>query len=83
MTWEDLEQLPEEIAEQIELWDGRVVWRERGPAEHQEFTNLLWSGLRRCLREAVVTDPQQCWKVHTRTVFFDASEKSDFVTPTS
>ncbi|MEV6323044.1 Uma2 family endonuclease [Nocardia sp. NPDC051787] len=82
MTWEELEQLPEEIAEQIELWDGRVVWRERGPAEHQEFTNLLWSGLRRCLREAVVTDPQQCWNVHTRTdVFFDASEKSDFMTP--
>ncbi|MFC6010980.1 hypothetical protein [Nocardia lasii] len=25
MTWEELEQLPEEIADQIELWDGRVV----------------------------------------------------------
>ncbi|WP_425436775.1 hypothetical protein [Nocardia donostiensis] len=26
MTWEELEQLPAEIAEQIELRDGRVVW---------------------------------------------------------
>jgi hypothetical protein len=25
MTWEELERLPEEIAERIELWDGRVV----------------------------------------------------------
>jgi Uma2 family endonuclease len=41
LTWEELEQLPEEIARQIELWEGRVVWLRRGPAEHQEFTNLL------------------------------------------
>jgi len=26
MTWEELESLPEEIAERIELWEGRVVW---------------------------------------------------------
>ncbi|MFD8098144.1 hypothetical protein ACFV24_01275 [Nocardia fluminea] len=25
MTWEELERLPEEIAEQIELWAGRVI----------------------------------------------------------
>ncbi|WP_433710930.1 hypothetical protein ACQP2U_32395 [Nocardia sp. CA-084685] len=25
MTWEELERLPGEIAEQIELWEGRVV----------------------------------------------------------
>ncbi len=36
MTWEELQRLPEEIAEQIELWDGRVVWGRRGPAEHQK-----------------------------------------------
>ncbi|MET8800310.1 hypothetical protein ABZV91_28430 [Nocardia sp. NPDC004568] len=41
MTWEELETLPEEIAERIELWNGRVVWLRRGPHEHQEFTNLL------------------------------------------
>ncbi|WP_406270295.1 Uma2 family endonuclease [Nocardia sp. NBC_00881] len=82
MTWEELEQLPEEIAGQIELWNGRVVWLRRGPAEHQEFTNLLWSGLRRCAREEMTADPQQCWRVHTETnVFFGRSGKSDFVTP--
>ncbi len=46
MTWEELEQLPEEIAGQIELWDGRVVWLRRGPAEHQAFTSALTSGSR-------------------------------------
>ncbi|MQY20013.1 hypothetical protein NRB20_31080 [Nocardia sp. RB20] len=82
MTWEELARLPEEIAAQIELWDGRVVWLRRGPAEHQEFTNLIWSGLRRCAREHMSGDPEQCWRVHTETnVFFGRSGKSDFVTP--
>lgn len=82
MTWEELEQLPEEIARQIELWDGRVVWLRRGPAEHQEFTNLLWSGLRRCARADMAANPQQCWRVHTETnIFFGTSGKSDFMTP--
>lgn len=48
MTWEELAALPEEIAERVELWHGRVVWLRRRLHEHQEFTNLLWSGLRRC-----------------------------------
>ncbi|MFF0498347.1 hypothetical protein ACFYU5_18200 [Nocardia aobensis] len=26
MTWEELPELPDEIAAHIELWDGRVVW---------------------------------------------------------
>ncbi|MEV6135849.1 Uma2 family endonuclease [Nocardia sp. NPDC051990] len=82
MTWEELEQLPEEIAGQIELWDGRVVWLRRGPAEHQEFTNLLWSGLRRCARADMAGGPERCWRVHTETnVFLRRTGKSDFVTP--
>lgn len=82
MTWEELEQLPEEIAERIELWDGRVVWLRRGPHEHQEFTNLLWSELRRCARSAMSADPEQCWRVCTETnVFFGRTGMSDFVTP--
>lgn len=52
MTWEELERLSEDIAGEIELWDGRVVWVRRGPAEHQNFTGLVWSGLRRAAREA-------------------------------
>ncbi|SUA76939.1 Uncharacterized protein conserved in cyanobacteria [Nocardia otitidiscaviarum] len=82
MTWEELERLPEEIAEQIELWNGRVMWMRRGPAEHQTFTNLLWSALRRCARSDVTRHPDHCWRVTTETnVFFGASGKSDFVTP--
>ncbi|MCM6776055.1 Uma2 family endonuclease [Nocardia sp. CDC159] len=82
MTWEELENLPEEIAGQIELWNGRVVWVRRGPAEHQEFTNLMWSGLRRCARDEMARQPEQCWRVHTETnVFLAQSGKNDFVTP--
>lgn len=82
MTWEELAQLPEGIVRNIELWDGRVVWLRRGPAEHQEFTNLMWSGLRRCAREAMAKNPEECRRVHTETnVFFGAHGKSDFVTP--
>ncbi|WP_228793301.1 Uma2 family endonuclease [Nocardia cyriacigeorgica] len=82
MTWDELEQLPAEIAEQIELWEGRVIWLPRGPHEHQEFANLMWSALRRCAREAKGPDPAQRWRVSTGTnVFLGGSEKSDFVTP--
>lgn len=82
LTWEELEQLPEQIARQIELWEGRVVWLRRGPAEHQEFTNLLWNGLRGCARQEMGARPEQCWRVHTETnIFFGRSGKSDFVTP--
>lgn len=38
MTRDELEQLPEQIAGRIELWNGRVVRVPRGPAEHQTFT---------------------------------------------
>lgn len=82
MTWEELEQLPEEIASQIELWDGRVVWVRRGPAEHQDFTNLLWSALRRSARQAMTEDPEQCWRVSPATnIFLRPNGKSDFLTP--
>ena len=82
MTWEDLEKLPDHIAAQIELWNGRVVWVRRGPGEHQEFTNLLWSALRRCARQSMSEDPECCWSVRTETnVFFGPTGKSDFVTP--
>ncbi|MEV0293672.1 Uma2 family endonuclease [Nocardia sp. NPDC050710] len=82
MTWEELERLPEEIASQIELWDGRVVWVRRGPFEHQEYTGLLWNSLRRCARQVMSGQPQRCWRVAIETnVFFGSTGKSDFVTP--
>ncbi|WP_420873836.1 Uma2 family endonuclease [Nocardia huaxiensis] len=82
MTWEELENLPDEIAGEIELWEGRVVWMRRGPLEHQEFTNLLWAALRRCARQEMARLPERCWRVGTETnVFFGSTGKSDFVTP--
>lgn len=82
MTWEELEQLPDEIAGQIELWEGRVVWLRRGPAEHQAFTFAMTSALKRCAREARSQEAQDCWRADFETnVFFGESGKSDFVTP--
>ncbi|MEV5837470.1 Uma2 family endonuclease [Nocardia sp. NPDC052112] len=82
MTWEELEQLPEGIAGQIELWEGRVVWLRRGPAEHQAFTFALTSALKRCARAGMTQQPQECWRVDFETnVFFGETGKSDFVTP--
>jgi Uma2 family endonuclease len=82
MTWEELERLPEEIAAQIELWNGRVVWVRRGPAEHQVFTNRLWAALEQHTRELNRTRPDECWRVTTETnVFLGENGKSDFLTP--
>ncbi|MGW4842537.1 Uma2 family endonuclease [Nocardia brasiliensis] len=82
MTWEELEQLPEEVAKQIELWDGRVVWVRRGPAEHQAFTFALTSALKSAARTRRSEHPEDCWRVDFETnIFFGTSGKSDFVTP--
>ncbi|WP_378736368.1 Uma2 family endonuclease [Nocardia brasiliensis] len=82
MTWEELERLPEEIAEQIELWDGRVVWVRRGPGEHQTFTRRLTNSLERCAGKAMSESPERCWQVNMETnVFLGHSGKSDFLTP--
>ncbi|MFI9537767.1 Uma2 family endonuclease [Nocardia fusca] len=82
MTWEELERLPEELADQIELWDGRVVWVRRGPREHQKFTRRLVNEIERCARECMSTRPERCWEVESETnVFLGATGKSDFLTP--
>lgn len=82
MTWEELERLPTEIAEQIELWDGRVVWVRRGPGEHQVFTRRLTNSIERCARKSMSDEPEQCWRVNFETnVFLGRAGKSDFVTP--
>ncbi|GAB2709950.1 Uma2 family endonuclease [Nocardia thraciensis] len=82
MTWEELGRLSEEIAGQIELWDGRVVWVRRGPAEHQDFSAEFRNALRRCARDDVAGHREHCWRVTIETnVFFGDTGKSDFVTP--
>ncbi len=82
MTWEELERLPEEIAEQIELWEGRVVWLRKGPSEHQIFTARLFNALERSARDDMATQTEHCWRANLESnVFFGATGKSDFVTP--
>lgn len=84
MTWEELERLPEELAEQIELWNGRVVWVRRGPREHQRFTRRLVNEIERCAREYMSIRPESCWEVESDTnVFMGTSGKSDFSRRTS
>ena len=82
LTWEELEQLPDEIAEQIELWDGRVVWLRRGPGEHQIFTRRMTNAFERCGRTSMAGDTGTCWTVNLETnVFLRSSGRSDFLTP--
>ncbi|MGW5317315.1 Uma2 family endonuclease [Nocardia thailandica] len=82
MTWEELESLPAEIAERIELWAGRVVWVRRGPAEHQTFTALLWGALQRHAGQVSSPPPHPCWRAALETnIFLQPSGKSDFLTP--
>ncbi len=82
MTWEELDQLPEEIANQIELWDGRVVWVRRGPAEHQMFTVRMRNAIEQSARKSTTDRPETCWRVNLETnVFLGASGKSNFLTP--
>ncbi len=82
MTWEELERLPEEIAEQIELWDGHVVWVRRGPGEHQVFTRRLTNSIERCARKSMSDEPEHCWRVNFETnVFLGRTGKSNFLTP--
>ncbi|NNH71400.1 Uma2 family endonuclease [Nocardia uniformis] len=82
MSWEDLARLPEEVAAQIELWDGRVVWVRRGPAEHQAFMFNVTAALKRCARQATTDRPEHYWRADLETnVFFGHTGKSDFATP--
>lgn len=82
LTWEELEKLPAEIAAQIELWNGRVVWLRRGPGEHQIFTGRMWTALERCARKYMSSNTEHCWRANLETdVFFGRTGKSDFVAP--
>lgn len=82
MTWEQLGQLPDEIAGQIELWEGRVVWLRRGPGEHQIFMRRLTNALERSAGDDMAGHPDRCWVANLETtVFLGSTGKSDFVTP--
>src|SRR5437879_5243642 len=87
MTWEELEALPEEIAQYIELHDGRPVWiadeviAKHGPSEHQtymrRFTHTLEIATRRIMAESL----GPCWRAGLETNIFFNPGRSSFVTP--
>lgn len=78
MTWEELEDMPDEIASQIELWDGRVVWLRRGPGEHQTAMRRLTNEIERCARSDMSSHSERCWRVNLETnVFFGHTGKSN------
>lgn len=85
LDWDALQQLPEEIAAQIELWDRKVVWNRRGPLEHQRFTvrmrNALEANVRRVMSDVGADNGQRCWQVEVETNVFFAPDKSSFLTP--
>ncbi|WP_415950075.1 Uma2 family endonuclease [Streptomyces sp. KLOTTS4A1] len=85
LTWEELQELPDEVAEGIELWQGRPVWNRRGPSEHQRFARRLCNGLeadaRRAMREGSDSERRLCWQVEVETNVFFKPDKSSFLTP--
>ncbi|MEU2761943.1 Uma2 family endonuclease [Streptomyces sp. NPDC007094] len=85
LSWEELQQLPDTIAEGVELWQGKAVWNRRGPLEHQQFAvrmrNALEAAARRAMREEPGGSDQRRWQVGVETNVFFTSDKSSFLTP--
>jgi Uma2 family endonuclease len=84
LSWDELQQLPDEIAGEIELWDRKVIWNRRGPVMHQRFTvrmrNAIEASARRAMRDSA-DGGGQCWDVDVETNVFFANDKSSFLTP--
>ena len=94
LTWAELQQLPEEVADGIELWEGRVIWRwgspqaRRPPLGHQRYirrlTNAIEAQARRAMRDggadAAPEEPPR-WQAETETNVFLAPDKSTYLTP--
>jgi Uma2 family endonuclease len=85
LSWEELQQLPEDVAGGIELWDGNVVWTRRGPFEHQQFSGRMWNALeadaRRAMSGSEADGSGRCWQVGMETNVFFTPDKSSFLTP--
>lgn len=85
VSWDELQQLPDEIADDIELWEHKVIWNRRGPFEHQQFSvrmrNAIESEARRAMRDGTREDEERCWQVGVETNVFFTADKSSFLTP--
>lgn len=84
LSWDELQQLPDEVAGEIELWDRKVIWNRRAPVAHQRFSvrmrNAIEASARRATRDATAGE-QQCWDVDVETNVFFADDKSSYLTP--
>ncbi|MFJ9125842.1 Uma2 family endonuclease [Streptomyces sp. NPDC102340] len=85
LTWEELQELPDDLAKGIELWQGRVVWNRRGPREHQRAARRLCNAFkahaRSAMREETGNEGRLCWEVEVETNVFFTPDKSSFLTP--
>jgi hypothetical protein len=84
MTWDELDQLPGDLAKHIELWDRKVIWNQLRSLEHQRFAvrmrNAIEANARRAARESTDVERKRSWEVGKADVFF-AVDKSRFLTP--
>lgn len=85
LSWDELQQLPDEIAESIELWEHRVIWNRRAPLAHQRFSRRVCAAIeseaRRAMESTASAGEEQCWQVETETNVFFKNDKSSFLTP--
>ena len=85
LTWDELLQLPGDIPNEIELWDRKVMWNRRGPAEYQRYTGRMHDALeanaRRAMTDSVHEYEKQLWQVGLMTDVFFAADKSSVLTP--
>lgn len=81
MSWEELAALPDELARQIELHEGRVVLVRTGPARHQRFYRRFAHALEQNARADMREQSGHCWQVDVETNVFFNRDKSDFRTP--
>lgn len=87
MTWDELQRLPDEIADFIELREGHPVWvadeimLRHGPMEHQRFGRRLTNALEAASKTAMADDDKSCWQVEGETNVFLAPDKSSYLTP--
>lgn len=85
MTWEELGELPAEIAQDIELWERKVIWNRRGPMEHQRFLvrmrNAIEANARRAMQQPTDNGETSCWEVEVEENVFFTNDENSFLTP--
>lgn len=87
MTWEEYKTLPEEIAQYIELHDGRPVWiadevfAKHSQDEHQVYTRRITNALEIITRRITAESVGPCWRSGMESNLFFTHDRSNFVTP--